>query len=156
MPKRGKGVYQKKRKSQTHSRQYTNKKTQINRRRNNRAQNQTQKKQADVDLEIYRKNLDELSKVKYKANASEEDLEIYTINDRIIYLLLLKLLVIGTTSSVEMASKYASKHKIDLSCVKKALPSVASQVKKIKTKAIKPDMGCLPPGWYGDSYLPKM
>jgi hypothetical protein len=116
-------------------------------RRNNRALNKSKRKKSDVNLDVYKKNLEELSKVKYKANASEEDLEIHTINNRIIYLMLLKLLVIGTTSAVEMASKYAHKNKINLNKVRAGIPTIKSHVDKIKTKGIKPDFAAMHIGW---------
>jgi hypothetical protein len=124
-------------------------------RKNNRALNRSKRKHADINLGTYKKQLDQLSKVKYNANASEEDLEIYTINNRIIYLLLLKLLIIGTVDAIGMAHKYATKNKINLNKIKKNIPDIKSEVKKIKYKSKQPDMGSMSVGWFptGTKYV---
>ena len=123
-------------------------------RRNDRALNRSKKKQANIDLDTYKKHLNQLSKVKFNANASEEDLEIYTINNRIIYLLLVKLLVLGTAKSIDMASEYATKNNISIDNVragmhslKTKIPTIKSQVKKIKEKGKHPDFASMHIGW---------
>ena len=116
-------------------------------------------KQADYSLQEYKHQLEMLAKAPNMATANETDLEMYTINHRIIHLLLLKLIVINTIESIKIAKDFSKKNGINLDSIIKenklnsitdSLPTIKSTVNKTRKSGKKPTLGSISSGWVWD------
>ena len=118
--------------------------------------------EANKKLKKYGENLEHHYQVIKNAGSEESDLEMYAISNKIIYILLLQVLIMGTTQSIQLAKTYSNKMGIDL-CqipgikdavsektlrkIKKCAPSIKNTVSKTRERYYKPMPGSIAPGW---------
>ena len=111
---------------------------------------------AKIDFKIYEEQLEKLTEVINSATTSEKDLEIYTINHRIIHLLLLQLVLKGTEKSLKLANKYSDKTGIVVDVdkfrreVSSKAPTIRNTIKRVKESSNKPTYGSMATGWVWD------
>lgn len=113
-------------------------------------------------LKEYKRDLDHHYKIIKNLGKRESDLEMHTISNRIIYLILIQLLLLGTTNSIRMAKDYSNKIGVnlcDIPGVKSVVsettlrklencsPSIKNLVSKTRKKYYAPDRGSMAYGW---------
>jgi hypothetical protein len=121
--------------------------------KNNKTRNKQKIKKSHIELKNYEDQLKKLTEVIDSATTTEQDLEIYTINHRIIHLLLLQLVIKGTQQSIKLANKYSDKTgiKVDIGKFRRYIaskvPTIRNTVTKIKKTSKNPTPGSMAPGW---------
>lgn len=118
--------------------------------------------EANKKLKKYKDNLEHHYQIIKNAGIDESDLEMYAISNKIIYILLLQVLIMGTTQSIQLAKTYSAKMGIDLCQIpgvkdvvsnktlrklKKCSPSVKNTIAKTRENYYKPTPGSIAPGW---------
>jgi len=114
------------------------------------------------NLKEYQKDLDHHYKIIKTLDKKESDLEMYAISNKIIYLIFIQLLLMGTTKSIRMAKDYSNKMGVnlcDIPGVKSAVsektlqkiencaPSIKNTVKRTRERYYAPDRGSMASGW---------